>query len=329
MTADNYRILQQIHMNDSLLQPNRNIRGRYFKTRPGVGTAALIVIHNPTAGQRRVHALWQVLDILSGNGVRVRLWQTNHPGHATELARLAIMEGARQVVAAGGDGTIAEVAAGLSGSRVPLGVIPLGTANVLAQELNLPFSPRAIAAALAFGRTRTVWPGLATGPAGTRLFVQMVGVGLDAQVVHHMPRGFKRLFGRTAYVLQTLREMIRYSYRPIRLKVDGAAEEAASVVVTKGCLYAGHYQLAPGAHHNEPGFSVALFGGHGPCAALMYGAALPLNLLPRAPGLRLLRAHEVEILDSCDLHAQADGDPAGRAPLWVRDAPAAIEVVSG
>jgi len=280
----------------------------------------VIVIHNPTAGQRRVHHLWRVLDILSGSGVRVRLRQTFAPGHATELARQAVAEGARQVVVAGGDGTIAEVAAGLAGSR---------TANVLAHELDLPFVAEGIAAALAFGRTRTVWPGLATGAAGTRLFVQMVGVGLDAQVVHQLPRGLKRLMGRGAYVLQTLREMARYRYRPIRLLIDGSEASAASVVVTKGCFYAGHYRLAPGAHHAEPGFSVALFGANGPCAALMYGAALPLNLLPFAPGLRLLRAQRVEILDDTGLPAQADGDPAGLAPLLVRNAPSAIEVVTG
>jgi diacylglycerol kinase (ATP) len=289
----------------------------------------VIVIHNPTAGQRRVHHLWRVLDILSGSGVRVRLRQTFGPGHAIELARQAVAEGARQVAVAGGDGTIAEAAAGLAGSRTALGVIPLGTANVLAQELELPFAAEAIAAALAFGRTRTVWPGLATGPDGTRLFVQMVGVGLDAQVVHQLPRGLKRPLGRGAYVLQTLREMARYRYRPIRLLIDGSEAVAASVVVTKGCFYAGHYRLAPGAHHAAPGFSVALFGANGPGAALMYGAALPLNLLPFAPGLRLLRAQRVEILDDTGLPAQADGDPAGLAPLLVRNAPSSIEVVTG
>ena len=67
------------------------------------------------------------------------------------------------VVAAGGDGTIAEVANGLLGSSTRLGVIPLGSANVLAHELALPFEPRAVAAALAFGRTRPLWPGVARG----------------------------------------------------------------------------------------------------------------------------------------------------------------------
>src|SRR5487761_2782783 len=98
----------------------------------------MVIVFNPAAGNRRVHRLWRVLDILAANGVR---W----------------------VVAAGGDGTIAEVASGLLGTGAALGVIPLGTANVLAHEYALPFAPRAVAAALAFGRTRPLWPGLAEG----------------------------------------------------------------------------------------------------------------------------------------------------------------------
>ncbi len=286
----------------------------------------MIVIYNPAAGQRRVHRLWEVLDILSGNGVRVTLRETAYAGHATVLAAEAASGGARLVVAAGGDGTIAEVAAGLAGSKTALGVIPLGTANVLAQELGLPFAPRDIAACLAFGRTRALWPGVATSPTGTRLFVQMVGVGLDAQVVHRVPGGLKRCLGRSAYVAQTLREMLRYSYRPIQVCVDGEPMLAGSVVVSKGRLYAGHYKLAPDARPGEPGFSVALFGGTGPGSVLMYGAALMLNLLPRAPGMRLLRAKRVEIFGGYP--AQADGDPAGAAPLMVRDASGPLAVVT-
>ena len=300
--------------------------------------ASLIVIHNPTAGGRRAGGLWRVLDILSASGVRVELLETAHPGHATELANAA-SRGAHGrtpplVVAAGGDGTIAEVASGLAANTgadgkpaARLGVIPLGTANVLARELGLPMAPKAVAAALAFGRTRALWPGIASGHQPDRLFVQMLGVGLDAQVVHRLPKPLKRVLGRGAYVFQTVRELLRYDYEPIRLRIDGTPAEAASVIVSKGTLYAGQYLLAPGAQPSEPGFTVALFEGHGPWAALMYGAALPLNLLPSAPGLRLVRASRVEILGRAP--AQADGDPAGCVPVSIRDALAPISVVVG
>src|SRR3954454_17661326 len=136
----------------------------------------MIVVFNPVAGMRRSHLLWRVLDILVANGVRIELSETRSPGYAEILARDAACSGAPMVVAAGGDGTIAEVANGLLGSPTHLGVIPLGTANVLAHELALPFAPRAVAAALAFGRTRLLWPGMARGAEASRLFVQMLGV---------------------------------------------------------------------------------------------------------------------------------------------------------
>ncbi len=289
----------------------------------------MIVIFNPTAGRRRAAALWRVLDVLSASGMRLELAETRHAGHAKGLARAAVQAGAGLVVAAGGDGTIAEVANGMAGGCARLGVIPLGTANVLAHELRLPFAPRAVAAALAFGRTRLLWPGVAQGPADTRLFVQMLGVGLDAQVVHAMTPRLKRLLGKGAYVAQTLREIRRYPFPRLQLRLDGEAVDAASVIVSKGRLYAGRFTLAPDADACRPGFSVAVFERHGPLAAMMYGAALPLNLLPRMPGVRIRTASAVEILGEAAVHAQADGDPAGTTPITIRDAASPIPVVVG
>jgi len=286
----------------------------------------VVIVFNPAAGQRRALLLWRVLDVMSENGVRFEVSETSHPGHATKLARRAACAGVPLVVAAGGDGTIAEVANGLSGSPCRLGIIPLGTANVLAHELGLPFAPRAVAAALAFGRSRSVWPGIASGPGGSRLFVQMLGAGFDAQVVHNLPVCLKRALGRSAYVAQSLREIARYRFPRIRLRIDGREDEAASVIVTKGHLYGGCFTLAPGATPTQKGFTVALFDRSGPLAALIYGAALPLNLMPRMPGLRLLQAGSVEIC-SAAIPAQTDGDAAGEAPLQITDAEAPVSVV--
>jgi diacylglycerol kinase family enzyme len=294
----------------------------------GFTLVAVVVVFNPAAGRRRAQGLWRVLDVLLANGVRLELAETSHAGHATILARQAACKGASLVVAAGGDGTIAEVANGLIGQRALLGIIPLGTANVLARELALPFAPDAIAAALAFRRTRTLWPGLARRPGGELLFVQMLGVGFDAQVVHQLSLPLKRVLGRGAYVFQTLRELARYPFQPIRMCIDGKDVVAGSAIVSKGRLYAGPYTLAPDAVPTEPGFHVALFHRSGPAATLVYGAALPLHLLPKVPGVTLMRARHIEMLGT-SVPAQADGDPAGHTPLTIMDAPAPLQVVVG
>jgi len=286
----------------------------------------MLVIFNPAAGRRRALRLWRVLDVMIHNGVKLELAETTHPGHATELATAAARGGRRLVVAAGGDGTIAEVAAGLSGSDSTLGIIPLGTANVLAHELGLAFAPRGVAAALAFGRTQTLWPGLASSPEGPRLFVQMIGAGFDAEVVHHLPLGLKRVLGRGAYVLQGLRETIRYRFPRIAVTIDGKQTEAGSVIVTKGRLYAGKYILAPQADPLQPGFTVAMFDRAGPMAALAYGTALTLNLMPRMPGLRFAQGNEISFGAN---RTQVDGDPGAAGPTTIRNAPTPINVVVG
>ncbi|MBB3174122.1 YegS/Rv2252/BmrU family lipid kinase [Endobacter medicaginis] len=288
----------------------------------------MLVIYNPTAGRRRVRRLWSVLDLLIGHGVRLDVVETRHEGHAAGIAREAAeTERGRLVVAAGGDGTVAEVAAGLAGTSTRLGIIPLGTANVLAAELGLPSTPKAVAAMLAGGRARRLWPGLCESDAGRRLFVQMLGVGFDAHVVHHVSRPVKRVLGKGAYVWQTLRELPRYDFEPIALRADGREFTAGSVIVAKGCRYGGPYRLAPEADPSAPGFAVVMFERSGRGAALAYGAALPLDLMTRIPGIRRIRAHEVVIDARAGLPAQADGDAAGATPLRITDGAAPIDVL--
>ncbi len=280
----------------------------------------MLIIFNPTAGRRRPARLWNTVDTLTAHGIRVEVVDTRCPGHGRHLAQDAARAGQRMVIAAGGDGTIAEVASGLVGSDVPMGVIPLGTANVLACELGLPTNPRMIAHSLAAGRTRTLWPGLATGAGESRLFVQMLGAGFDASVVHSLSLTLKRWLGRGAYVWQTLRELPRYDFPPIALRVDGQDHQAAGVIVTKGRLYGGNYELAPDARPTEPGFSVVLFQQGGLGRALGYAMALPLGRLATAPGVMHLRGRRIDLIGNHRTPLQADGDQAGFTPISIADA---------
>ncbi len=274
--------------------------------------------------------MWHVLDLLVENGVMVEVAETRHAGHATELARAAAREGRAMVVAAGGDGTIAEVANGLLGSNTALGVIPLGTANVLAKEYGLSTSPRAIANALAYRRTRLLWPGVARILGHEHVFVQMLGLGFDGAVVRGLPPLLKRAIGRGAYVWQSLWESVAYGFPKLRLSVDGRDYEAASVVVTKGRLYGGPYMLAPNAASTAPGFQVALFETPGTLAALLSGAALPLGLLPRCPGVRVIAGSHIDFLpENGAIMAQSDGDALEGAPACIVDARCPIALIVG
>ena len=184
----------------------------------------MLIVFNPTAGGRRRRRLARALDALGLEGLRPVVAETLHPGHAAELARAAADRGVGLVVAAGGDGTIAEVASGLAGSAALLGILPFGTANVLAWELGLPFAPERAARVLTAGRAALLRPGLArfgSGGGASRLFVQMVGAGFDAAVVAGLDLRLKRRIGKAAYVAQSARELFRYPFPRFTASLDG------------------------------------------------------------------------------------------------------------
>lgn len=290
--------------------------------------AGMLIVFNPAAGAGRRPRLARAIAALVARGVRLDLAETRGPGDAEALARAAAERGVPVVVAAGGDGTIAEVAAGLAGSAATLGVLPLGTANVLAWELGVPASPERAAAIVAAGQAAVLRPGLARfGDGRERLFVQMLGAGFDAAVVTRLDLRLKRRIGRAAYVWQSLRELPRYDFPPISVELDGAPVAAASVIVTKGRLYAGRYRIAPDAQPLEPGFQVVLFRQPGAVQAALAGLALPLGLIPRLPGVEIVAARRIVLTAAATVPVQADGDPVGELPVSVTDAPGPLRIL--
>jgi diacylglycerol kinase (ATP) len=288
----------------------------------------VLIVFNPVAGAGRRRRLARALLALRARGIRADLAETRGPGDAEALAREAAARGVAVVVAAGGDGTIAEVAAGLAGSGAALGVLPLGSANVLAWELGLPPSPEGAAAVVAAGRAAVLRPGLARLADGrARLFVQMLGAGFDAAVVANLDPALKRRIGRAAYLWQSLRELPRYRFPAIAVDLDGVPGTAASVIVTKGRLYAGRYRIAPAARPGEPGFQVVLFRRPGAMQAALAGAALPLGLIPRLPGVEIVAARRISLSAAGYVPVQADGDAAGLLPLTVTDAPGLLRIL--
>lgn len=255
-------------------------------------------------------------------GCNAIMAETAGPGDARRIAAEAAAEGHDCVVAAGGDGTIAEVAAGLACSATSLGILPFGTANVLALELGLPRDAEGAARVIAAGREAVIHPGVADG----RLFVQMLGAGFDAAVVHHLPPGLKRRIGKGAYVWQSLVEMARHDFSALRFSADGGPwENAASLIVTKGRLYAGNHLVAPGASPLTPGFTLVIQRGPARLGAFLAGAALPLNLMHRLPFIELRRCLQVALEGAGGL-TQCDGDAGPSLPLTITDAPQPLRI---
>jgi len=270
-----------------------------------------LIIYNPVAGYLPGRRLSRVCQSLSWPGVQETIRETAYRGDAEAFAAAASSRDFDVVVAAGGDGTINEVVNGLAGSPLPLAIIPLGTANVLAAEIDLPCGSSAIARTIAAGETRSVYPGIANG----RRFLMMAGLGFDAHVVANVNRTVKQATGKLAYVLQTAISAFTFPSPTYQVTIDGTRHEAASVVIANGHRYGGRYTCAPEARIEAPEFHICLFKNSGPASVARYSAALMLGRLHRLSDIEIVRGSQVTVEGPGGESVQCDGDIATALPL--------------
>lgn len=288
----------------------------------------LAIIHNPLAGQWRRRRYAALLQALRRDGWELREMPTLRRGDAERLAALVTPADGDMVVAAGGDGTINEVINGLMANQVggrdlPLALLPLGTANVLAGEIGLSTDVRSITRCLLAGEARRI----ALGRANDRYFVIMAGVGFDAHVVERVDPALKHGLGKVAYVAETLRQFAHYRFPSFRVRVDGKSFEAASAVVANGRYYGGRLLMAPGANVEEATLQVVLFHHKDRLHAIKYALALLLGLLPRLPDVTRLDAQQVRIEGPAGEPVQGDGDIIASLPADFTVTPRAINLL--
>src|SRR5207302_9509726 len=188
-----------------------------------------LLIHNPSAGSGgsgRRRTLDAARHIFAAGGIESELAETTGPGHATEMALRAASEGRGLVIACGGDGTLNEVINGLAahqnGHRVPLALLPGGTANILAKELDLPWDIPSAAGKLVRGNVKEIALGLATPleqPEKKKYFLSVGGAGPDGMIVYSLDLDLKARIGMLAYWWEGAREVFRYNFQHFRIVI--------------------------------------------------------------------------------------------------------------
>lgn len=279
----------------------------------------LLVIQNPTSRGAGLRRFADVVAALRARGCDVVVQRTEAAGHAIDLARAAAAAGhCDVVVAAGGDGTISEVLNGLAGRALPLAVLPLGTANVLARELGLSLAPEAICGAIVDGEMRSMPLGRIRAADGTtRVFLLMAGAGFDAHVVATVNQTLKRHLGKGAYVAGSVKQLGSFGFPRYRIDIDGTSYEAASVVVAKARHYGGGFTCAPAATLADARFHVCLFERAGRLAAVRYALALARGRLAARPDYRIVQGSRIRISGPDGDPVQADGDHVAGLPVEI------------
>lgn len=255
-----------------------------------------------------------------GRGLEIRV--TVAPGHAQELAREAVEEGFKTVVAAGGDGTVNEVLAGIAHADVRLGVLPLGTMNVFAREQGLPLDWENALARIVRGKSKRVDLGVANGLP----FAQLAGVGFDARVIEGVSRKAKRVWGAAAYLLSAWQEL-EHAQPVVRVFVDGIpVREAEWVLLGLGRFYGGGFPVFPRAHSADGLLDVLLIQRVKGLRALRYLLGVPWGGHIRMPGIEYIQTERVRIEGEAGW--ELDGEFRGRGNVDFGIRPGALEIVA-
>ncbi len=284
-----------------------------------------IIIGNPEAGRaRRRDVIKRCAEILSSGGLEVEVWPTERPQHATELATLA---GARLVVAAGGDGTINEVVNGLERDAT-LGILPLGTANVLARELGLPLKIEAACNRILTGEESRVDVGVATDHEGVeRRFTCMAGMGFDAHVVNEVTPRLKRYLKSFAFAIAAFKVYLEGDLPALHVVHDGTDYVTQFAIVANGQYYGGDFRTADAASLTTGKLEVVLVDRISrilrPDILARILAKRPLDRSVRSLTAKELRARS----PGAQVPVQLDGEAWGRLPMSFRIEPAALKVV--
>ena len=291
----------------------------------GMEVREAIIIGNPKAGRNRGNDhLKRCAEILHSGGLDVEVWPTERPQHATELTSLA---GARLVVAAGGDGTVNEVVNGLK-TDATLGILPLGTANVLARELGLPLNPEAACKRVIAGKERLIDVGVATDRKGReRRFTCMAGMGFDAHVVNEVTPLLKQYLKILAFPLAAFKVYLEGDLPPLHILHGKETHVTQFAIVANGQYYGGDFRVAEDAALATGNLEVVLVDRVG----RLLRADILTRILARRPLDRSMRSFTARELRATSPGAhvpvQLDGEVWGRLPMSFRIEPGALKVV--
>jgi len=238
--------------------------------------------------------------------------------------------GGRLVIAAGGDGTVNEVLNGLS-KEATLGILPLGTANVLARELGLPLEPEGACERILTGAAFRMDVGVATDDAGNeRRFACMAGIGFDAEVVDEVGSLLKRYLRSLAFPLVALKVFLQNDRPELRIKDGDTTHVVQYAVVANGQYYGGDFETAEDASLTSGELQVVLVEKVG---RLMRPDVLA-HILAKKPLDRTMKSFassgihaESPAARGAEVPVQIDGEVWGCLPMFFRIEPAAVEVI--
>jgi diacylglycerol kinase (ATP) len=311
----------------------------------------IALFQNPSSGSASPEAQRRIRERLSSICESFEETLVGSAQALSEEAKAKVDTGPDLMVVAGGDGTVREVASAIVGSKVLLGIVPLGTFNNLALSLRIPLVVDAACDLIEEGAVRTIDVGIADD---RHYFFEAAGVGVDAEM---FPIGEAVKSGRFDAIWRAVRLALGYSQETVRLRFDRSVAEAYArsfrgvspmgrrrkrfrtaktavrlrcffVAVGNGAYYGGNFTVCPGALVDDGLLSISVFRDFSKQELIRHFWSITRGQRAYNPKLEMFTAQSVEILSRRSLAVHVDGHPIGTTPVRFRALPKALRVVA-
>ena len=294
----------------------------------------VVLILNPTSGESPISTTQETAGeheeaILAGlhtYGIEPEVRYTTPEEVGRGLAKQPAAEHAEMVIAAGGDGTIHEVAKGLIGTQSTLGIIPIGTMNNLALSLNIPETIEAACAIIAKGETRTIDVGEMNG----HTFMEVAGIGLEA-ALFPLAEEIKRpgLLSAVRAFIEGLNILLTYKPTKFTITFDEAkprSYEALQVTVCNAPYYGAHLSVASHILMDDGLLDVIIYKNFSKLEYIRHAISISQGRREFQPKITHRRVKSMRINADHPVEIQADGLPHGHTPAMIAIVPGALRV---
>lgn len=277
----------------------------------------VFAVINPATGQESARKLeGQLRQSALKHGVDIDVRVTERPDHATEIARDCCRNGIDIVIAVGGDGTVSEVVTGTIGTTMLVGIVPIGSTNMIAKDVGIP---RRIHAAIDVALGCGVPTPFDVGRVGETTFMHMAGAGYDAEIMREASGVWKRRIGWPAYLWPAIKHLRSDPFR-VEIDVDeavGTWDARMVLCAIGGSIVHPRFTVGEGIDRRDGQLDVCVYNPPNAVAAVSALGWILLRRPSRSRWQHQIRGRKVVLRADRQIAFEADGNPLGELPVVV------------
>lgn len=267
-------------------------------------------IINPAAGNGSSKDTITIIhDKMETSKLNYSISISSYKGHVELLSKEAVKDGYTDIIAVGGDGTVLEVFNGLFNNNVTLGIVPAGTGNDFVKMLNIDKDLEKSVDKIIVGATKVI----DIGVVNNTHFLNVVGLGIDGEIVDKTEKVKNVIKGSVAYIYSTFAVLASYKCKKVKIEVDGVLHERECylVAVGNGKYYGGGMMIAPDAEIDNESLEVVIINKISKLKFTILFRKVFSGKHIEEPAVEVFRGKKVNILTTDNLKINADGNIIG------------------